>query len=86
MKPEQRIAAIECSLRCFALGWLAFLPLVGIPCGVAALRAFCVAFFTVKPDWNPGRAYLYWGMILAVLGLLAHALVIVLVLINRSGS
>ena len=66
--PEERILAIERSLRCFTLGWCSLLP----PFGVILLPIALVTFQQVRIDmigeWNPAGRYLNWGMILACIG------------------
>ena len=59
---------------------MSFIPLLGLGFGALALYHFCRVYFQGKADWNPARVYLYWGMVLAILGLLGHALAATIIL------
>lgn len=70
-----RIEAIESSLRCFACGLLALIPVLGVPCVLMAFSAYRQSRLPAQ-EWNPARRYAVAGLICAVLGLLMTILVI----------
>ena len=73
MKPVPQMAKIEMierSLRCFALGLLGLLPVIGIPMAVAALGQYWRVKRASRGIWNPAGRYLFWGGICARLGLI----------------
>jgi hypothetical protein len=78
--PEQRIAVIEDSLRCFTYGWLSCLPVIGVGWLYPAVRRFAHAK-RHKAEWNPARGYLAAGLALASVGWMV-ALVSWLVVLN----
>jgi hypothetical protein len=65
--PDERIAVIEESLRCFTYGWLACIPFVGVAYLFPAVRGFVHARQR-KVEWNPARGYLAAGLALASVG------------------
>jgi hypothetical protein len=69
MKPMDRIAAIEQSLRIFVCGLLSLCPLLGVfPAIVALVRALQLR--RDYRDFNPAAKYAVGGAWLAVLGLI----------------
>lgn len=66
--PEERILAINRSLRCFAMGWCSLLPPFGIVLFPIALVTFSRTRIDTSGQWNPASRYLNWGMILATIG------------------
>ena len=70
-----RIEAIESSLRCFACGLLALIPVLGVPCVIMAFSAYRHSCSQSPDDWNPARCYAVAGLICAVLGLLVTIMV-----------
>jgi hypothetical protein len=68
--PVSRVEVIERSLRCFVLGLLALVPVLGVPLAVEALFEFWRVRREGGPDWNPASRYLVAGERLAILGLL----------------
>jgi hypothetical protein len=67
--PMEKIELIQRSLRCFTMGVIGVLPVVGIPFAVLALAHY----FRVKREsgaqWNPAQQYLTWGLATALSGL-----------------
>ena len=69
-----RIEAIERSLRCFTLGLLGLVPLIGIPAAALAYGEFRRVRQGYRGCWNPARTYLAWGAVFAHLTLLLTVL------------
>lgn len=67
---------MEGSLSVFLLGWLSFLPLIGLGFGAVALRRFFSVWALVGKEFNPARFYLYAGLKLAFLGSLVSMIII----------
>jgi hypothetical protein len=65
-----RIELITHSLRCFVLGLLGLVPLLGIPASAMALVQYAHVLRRKGPDWNPAERYLTWGLFFGLLGLL----------------
>lgn len=64
-----RIQMLKNSLRCFRFGLLGLLPLIGLPCGVAALWISGQTRVQEKRFWNAAKPYRVWGVVCAALGL-----------------
>ena len=67
--PLTKVEMIERSMRCFQLGLLGLLPVIGIPMAVRALRLHYRVKHSQTGEWNPAQRYLRWGGICARLGL-----------------
>ena len=65
-----RIEVIQRSLRCFTLGLIGILPLLGVPFALLALDNFRQVKRGLGTQWNPARTYLRWGLATAISGLL----------------
>jgi ABC-type Fe3+ transport system permease subunit len=66
--PQARIEIIQCSMQCFVLGFVALVPLVGLPVGVWVLMRYWRVKRRYGFKWNPARRYLHWGCVCASLG------------------
>jgi hypothetical protein len=66
---------IESSLRCFAMGLMGLVPVLGMPLAVLALLHFRRAILHQGGQWNPAGNYLLWGVICGGLGLLTSTLI-----------
>jgi hypothetical protein len=66
----QRMQVLTGSLRCFVLGWLSLVPLLGLPFGAWAVVLFWKTRQRSLGYPNPARVYLGTGLVLAALGLL----------------
>ncbi|MDB6108630.1 MAG: hypothetical protein JWR69_380 [Pedosphaera sp.] len=75
-----RIKLIESSLRCFAMGLVGLVPVLGMPIAVLALLQFRKAILHQGGQWNPAGNYLIWGAVCGGLGLLISTLVFGLVM------
>jgi hypothetical protein len=64
-----KIDVIQRSLRCFTLGLIGILPVLGIPFAVAALSHYFQVKRIVGAQWNPAQQYLTWGVATALGGL-----------------
>jgi hypothetical protein len=60
-----RVELIKKSLRCFVLGLLALLPILGLPMAVLALATIHSVTRRQGQEWNPAQQYLLWGRALA---------------------
>ena len=63
-----RIELIKKSIRCFVLGLLSLLPILGLPMSVRALVIGHSVTRRQGWEWNPAQRYLLWGRALAWLG------------------
>ena len=70
-----KVYVIKGSLRCYALGWLALIPFLGIGPAAAALLLFERVRREAGEEWNPARRQLYCGRILSWVGLLFSTVV-----------
>ncbi len=77
-----RILVIRKSLTAFVCGLFGLLPFIGLVPGLYAL--FCWARIRARypNEWNPAAAYLSWGALLSVLGLLGTALIVSVILVQ----
>jgi hypothetical protein len=82
--PYDKIHMINGSLRCFAFGLLALLPLIGIPFAVISISNFRSVFFSKGTLWNPAERYLRIGLACATAGILLHLLAVAAVVIQIS--
>jgi ABC-type phosphate transport system permease subunit len=64
-----RVEMIERSLRCFVLGLLGLIPVLGIPMSLMALRQHRLVMRVKRDTWNPAQRYLFWGAVCARMGL-----------------
>jgi hypothetical protein len=77
-----RIDVINKSLRCFVLGLIGLVPVLGIPAGVLAITTFRRVTLHNGEGWNPARPYLIWGFCLGAGGLLLSFIVTMMFAIN----
>jgi hypothetical protein len=70
MMPEaaQRIRIIEASLRCFVLGWLSLLPVIGLCPALLEFLCHSKVSSMAGEAWNPAKRCLVAGHCLACLG------------------
>jgi hypothetical protein len=78
----RRIEAIEQSLRGFVLGLFGALPIIGIVPAIQTLWISNRLHSRLGQQWNPGSAYLKWGVTLSALGLIVSALIIGVILVE----
>ena len=76
-----RIRIIERSLRCYTLGWLAFLPIAGLAFGTLALLSYQAVRVEAGREWNPASRYLHCGALLGCLGFMVSVLLTALLFI-----
>ena len=69
-----RIRLIERSLRCFVLGWVGLVPLLGLGPAVMAITLFLEIRRENATEWNPAGRYLLAGVVLGSLGILVPTL------------
>jgi len=67
-----KVLALQSAMRCFACGFLAFIPLLGIPFAVAAMVFNARASGHAPDDWHIARRYAGLGMFFAGIGLLLN--------------
>lgn len=67
--PLTKVEMIERSLRCFALGLLGLVPVIGVTFAVRALLHSRRVKLGRGAMWNPAQRYLVWGGICARLGI-----------------
>ncbi len=66
---DARIAVIRRSMKCFAFGWLALVPLFGLPFAVHGLTLFRTVRRESAGMWNPAANHLLGGAALSVAGI-----------------
>ena len=64
-----KIEVIQRSLRCFTLGLIGIVPLLGVPFALFALDNFRQVRRGLGTQWNPAQTYLRWGLATAISGL-----------------
>jgi len=67
--PLTKIEMIERSMRCFTLGLLGLIPVIGIPMAVMSLSQARRVKLGRGAMWNPAQRYLVWGRFCARMGL-----------------
>ncbi len=86
LSPTARIDLIQRSLRCYVLGWLSLIPLLGLGLAVHAINLHFKIRADTGQEWNPAQTYLRLGFGLSCLGLAislaAFGLVIIVVYRN----
>jgi hypothetical protein len=63
-----KIAMLKDSMRCFIYGLLGFLPVIGLPFGIAALWIAGRVRIREKKYWNAAKPYRIWGGVCAGFG------------------
>ena len=77
-----KIAMMKDSTRCLVYGLLGFLPVIGLPCAVAALWVARRARVQERKYWNPAKAYRIWGVVFATLALVSIGFGVTFAIIN----
>ena len=72
--PDAVVEVINASLRCFWLGCLGLMPVVGVPFALIATIRAVQLNRRYRDEWNPAKHYLEWGARLACAGLIGSAL------------
>ncbi|HMJ88512.1 MAG TPA: hypothetical protein VK530_01780 [Candidatus Acidoferrum sp.] len=71
---------IAASLRCFILGLLSVVPVVGIVCALMSIAAY---LGTSTDSWNPARRYARLGVLLAAAGLALQTTIVSIALAHK---
>ena len=71
------IAAIRKSLTAFVCGIFGFVPILGLIPALYAVSCWRQVNKHYGKQWNPARRYLLGGLLLAIIGLLGSALIVV---------
>jgi hypothetical protein len=66
--PAAKIKMMKASIRCLIFGFLALLPFIGLPFGLAALWISGRVRLTEKLLWDPAKPYRIWGVVCAAAG------------------
>ena len=74
-----RTDAIRLSLRAFGTGIFSVVPVLGVVLGAYALICWARVRRRFYPEWNPAVWYLRIGAIVAGIGLLLHAGVVLMI-------
>jgi hypothetical protein len=74
------ITAIRKSLRGFVCGIFGFLPVIGFIPALYTVACWRSVHKQYGKQWNPARAYLRGGILLAAFGILGSALIFIVVL------
>ncbi|HZM01975.1 MAG TPA: hypothetical protein VFC44_03040 [Candidatus Saccharimonadales bacterium] len=86
MKPHPQIGKVEMierSMRCFFLGLLGLVPVVGLPMAAMALHNYRRVALGQGALWNPAQRYLVLGGICARLGFTVFFLIPAIICIVR---
>lgn len=70
-----KVRVINGSLRCFMLGWVSLIPLLGLPAGFIAVLEYQAVKRLSQREWNAAQNYLRAGLVLAILGILFSAVI-----------
>jgi hypothetical protein len=74
--PATKIKIMRDSIRCLVFGLLAFVPVIGLPFGLAALWISGRVRQREKRYWNPAKPQRILGLCCAVAGILGWALIV----------
>lgn len=74
------VDAIRKSLTGFVCGIFGFLPLVGFIPALFAVACWYTVQKQFRDQWNPAGSYLRAGLVLATIGILSSALLVVILL------
>ncbi|HTL56668.1 MAG TPA: hypothetical protein VL361_13370 [Candidatus Limnocylindrales bacterium] len=74
------IGAIRKSLTAFVCGIFGFLPIIGLIPALYTVSCWRSVSKHYGKQWNPARRYLLGGVLLATIGLLGSALILVAIL------
>jgi hypothetical protein len=77
---ETKIIMLKGSMRCFAYGLLAVLPILGFGFGMAALRISGQVRVAERSFWNAARPYRICGVICAALSLIFWSFIVILII------
>jgi hypothetical protein len=75
-----KIQMLKSSLRCFVLGLLGFLPVIGLPFALAALWISGRVRAREKRFWNAAKPYRVGGMIYAALGTIFWSFILMIMI------
>jgi len=84
--PAVKIKMMKASLRCFILGLLGLLPVIGLPFALGALWVSGRARVQEKYFWNPARPYRIWGVVCAAYSAVIWSVVDALLIIRAFGK
>lgn len=87
--PLARVEMLERSLRCFTLGLIGVVPILGLPAALFALFDLNAVVGRQQGQWNAAHRYVLWGGWLAGIGILLSLLaltLLALVLVNEWSS
>jgi len=80
-----RITAIRKSLSSFGCGLVGVLPVIGLLPALYALFNWYRVRKRYGREWNPAAAYLHWGALFALFGVMLSALVAAAIAISIWG-
>ncbi len=69
MTPQIKIEIIQRSFKCFVMGVLGVIPLLGLPLAVAALGHNRRINQLRAGTWHPACRYQFWGVVGARMGI-----------------
>ena len=75
-----KVVAIRKSLACFRFGVASLIPLLGYVFTHMAFVRWEAAMLATEGKWNPARAYLRWGLALAIFGAVVSTIIVGLIL------
>jgi branched-subunit amino acid transport protein len=77
--PAAKLKMMKASIRCLVFGLLAFVPVIGIPFGIAALWLSGLIRRDERQLWNPAKPYRLAGMACAMIGIIGWFLIAALI-------
>ena len=86
MSPDARILQLTRSMRCFAFGWAALIPFLGLGFSAAGVYLFVKTRADAAGQWNPAAKYLNWGLALSLIGWGPSLILACLLLTSGIGS
>ncbi len=73
---------IKQSLLCYDLGWLGFIPLLGLVPAIMAMLLSKRVYREAGKEWNPAQKYAFWGGFLGFTSFLISLAIGVLLLVQ----
>jgi hypothetical protein len=79
---EAKIKMLKGSLRCFACGLLALIPVFGFPFAIGALWISGRVRAQEKLFWNAARPYRIWGVVCAASGAVLWSGIVAIIIVR----
>jgi len=76
--PEMKIRMLRSSIRCFGLGLLGLIPIIGLPFALAALWVGGQVREKERKLWNAAKPFRVWGVIIAAFGTVVSSIILII--------